>query len=632
MLFKSKIFKALLITICSSSSLICQNYNYDQNEADQLFEKKRFNAVWPYYHTKLKKDSLNSTLNYKLGACYLNSRSQKEKAIGYLKQAILKYDLSIQKQATAYKLLGDAFYQISNFDEAIIYYKKSNEAFKNSKNENIEDVSKAIEICKMSNELKELKELTTRLYEDKTQNKKNKKNLYTYNETGSSLKQPSSIILPSKKSTTTTNFSDKIYYEEIQDAEHFLFKKDPKKADTSDNIMETTIATSIDGQIILIYRDDEGDAILCTSYLNGNDWVKPEKLNKNLINKTWEPNDFISINGQELYFSTEREGGFGGKDIYRCQKLTTGEWDKAVNMGPNINTPYDEEAPYLYADGVTLFFSSNRNRKKQYFDNFSSTFSDSTGWSTPLNTGYPIFKTLDDSLLSSNYILENTNLKENYLATFINQKKMPITILKGTIIDKNGNIPSYIEITLSNNETGEILGLYHPDSKNGKYSFIIPNVKNQNITFEAEGYLFHTENIGLNQEQSIYKLNQLITLEPIAEGSKITLNNIFFNEGMPTFHRTSDIELNTLFKFLTNNPTIKVEIASYVNKKRDNEYIKLTEERIQSILNFLSEKGIHKTNIKSTIYKNKKKIKKITRSKSEENTRERFELKILPLK
>ena len=615
------LFHALLF--CFSLQSLAQELNLE--EAETLFLNKRFSGVLDYYRGLLKKDSLNSKLNYKIAVCYLNSRSQKEKSIRYFEKALIKNDLGKEKQSNIYKLLGDAYYSISDYDQAILHYEK----YKNSSSTGSHnDISKEIEMCKMANDLKDLKELTSKLTDSKSGGKRNKQNLYSYQETSLAKKQQSSISFPKKKSSSKNEINGNRFFEEIQDAGRYNFKRDLKKIDTTDNRMETTIATSVDGQIILIYRDDYGYGNLYSSSLHGNEWMAPVKLSRNIMNKNWEEDEFISTNGKELYFSSDREGGFGGKDIYKCLKLANDEWGKAINMGSRINTPFDEEAPYLLPDGSTLYFSSNRNRKKNYFDNFSSFYSDSAGWTIPVNVGYPLNKTSDGTYNDSISTISN---KANFIATFINPQDKPITILSGTIQDNTNIVPFYIEITIANNETSEIIGIYHPTSNNGRYSFIIPPGKNQNITYESEGYLFHSENINLSNAPSIYQLNKLIELESIRVGAKIKLNNLFFEEGSTSLSNTSEIELNNLIVFLKKNSSVKIEIAAYLNKAGYDGRKKQTEERLNSIINYLSDKGINKTNIQLKIYKTKK--NKIKSNAIEVETKvEQLELKILSLK
>ena len=300
-------------------------------------------------------------------------------------------------------------------------------------------------------------------------------------------------------------------------------------------------------------------------------------------------------------------------------------------MGPEINTSFDEEAPFIYPDDSTFYFSSNRNRAKEGFDNFISYLLANAGWSAPINVGYPLHKTITESIpLKIEGDKEITSKKENYTATFLNQKRSPINIIKGKIMGTDEKVPKYIEVTISNNETGEVGGIYHPDNKTEKYMCMLSSGKNNNITYEADGYLFHSENITVTDDYDFYKLQQTIKLEPVAIGSKIILNNIFFNDSKPTLSSASDFELNKLYNFLNQHSKLIVEISSKISKKSTSLDVKLANERIQSVINFLSEKGIDRKNIKYRVYKNlnKLKIKSDEKGKSK-NESANLELKIL---
>ena len=156
-------------------------------------------------------------------------------------------------------------------------------------------------------------------------------------------------------------------------------------------------------------------------------------------------------------------------------------------------------------------------------------------------------------------------------------------------------MPKIIEITVTDNETGELVGVYHSNSKTGEYLFILPSGKNYNITHESEGYLFQSVNMDVSQNKKYYFSENTIQLEPIAVGSKVVLNNIFFDFDKATLRNISNVELRKLFKLLTKNPGMVVEISGHTDSKGSEEYnVKLSEERAQSVVNYLIEKGINK--------------------------------------
>lgn len=605
--------------------------NLDSHEAEELFQKKYYTAVWKYYRDKLKEDSLNAEWNYKMGVCYLNSRSLKEKSIQYFIKAVNAGDSKAIPLISTYKLLADANYATGNYDNAIFYYEKVQALSKLNSTLLTEDVTREIEMCKMAKELQELKHITAKFIDQKNKIKKSK-NINEYDKIGYSISNNSQAF---KSNNLVLKHS--IYDDEYFEVENKMNEKKAKpltkiSLDSSQTKMETTVASSIDGQIILIYRDDNGEANLYTSVLNGNDWLEPEKLSKVVNNHSWEPDEFISPDGKTLYFASYHDGGYGGKDIYKCEKLPNGEWGKATNLGSTVNTAFDEEAPFVFPDGKTLYFSSNRNRPKGAFDNFSCSLSDTAGWTTPVNIGYPLHETVNQNLKGSNQH-DTSFRKENYLSTFISQKNTPITIIKGRVVnyDKGASPPS-TEITITNNETGMITGVYRPDIKTGKYTCIVPSGNNNNVTFEAKGYLFHSKNIDIPKDQGYFQLKQPVVLEPITEGSKTILKNIFFDKENKLFTSASQVELNRMYMFLKDNPTLLVELSGIAEKKSSEEDISLMEEKLNSICNFLYEKGIDKESIKQKVYKNSTKKKKSIKPTDTYINTDHIELKILAKK
>lgn len=599
----------------------------DKDDAQKLFEKKRYAAVWKYYRDITDKDSLNADLNYKMGVCYLNSRSQKDKAIRYFKRAT-GGDIGINGSTPAYKSLGDACYLTGDFDQAITNYEKYKKIILNDRSRSafeIEEISYKMELCAMAAELKELKESVDAFAAHQCNGKTKDKSSFLL---GNVQVQKSLASVDLIKPRSTARIKDRDLFES-----NTLVKPrfDPveRKKDDDTTLTETTVAASVDGQIILIYRNEKGEANFYTSFLNGNQWTVPEKADKLIDNKSWEPNEFVSADGNAMYFSSEREGGFGGKDIYKCVKMPNGEWSKAKNLGPEINSKFNEEAAFIHPDGVTLHFSSDRKRTNGYFDNFVATFSD-TGWTVPVPSGYPLHK----QVKTKEKVKENAAKiaeKDNYMVTFNGRKKVPITLIKRNIRTNRGNIPVYTEVIVSDNETGELCGVYHPDPATGKFLCIIPSEKNNNITYEADGYLFYSENINASKEASFYEVQKAVKLVPIEEDSKITLNNIFFEEGQSRLTGSSDLELNRLMNFFNSYPKVNVELSVTLDKKSLYDEIRVTEERLRSVKKYLADSGISEKRAETKVYFKQKKNKKKNKDEPDEISFGKVEMKILSI-
>jgi len=291
--------------------------------------------------------------------------------------------------------------------------------------------------------------------------------------------------------------------------------------DTTTYRNESTVATSEDGQIVLTYKDNKGSAELYISRLIGNKWTEPEKLDKPLNTKGWELNQFISADGNTLFFTSNRAGGFGGKDIYVSKKLSDGEWGKAMNLGSVINSPYDEEAPFIYSDGVTLFFSSNKYKQTCCFDNFSSTLS-IDGNLKPTKIGYPE-KTEADALFYATTMLQPDSIAGNndwYLATFIDINGIPFAVLKGKVEDINGKVVECVTITVTDNEKRKVAAIYNSNYKTGNYLFTLPTETNIAVNYEAEGYSVQSENINISNKNDYFELRKVIQLLPVIAEEK----------------------------------------------------------------------------------------------------------------
>ena len=263
-----------------------------------------------------------------------------------------------------------------------------------------------------------------------------------------------------------------------------------------------------------------------------------------------------------------------------------------------------EHGPFIHPNGVTLSFSSNGHNTMGGFDIFTSLLSDDGTWSEPINVGYPI-NTTDDDIF---YVISPDGLKayftsfregglgekDNYMATFLDRKEIPLTLMTGVVNDESGKAAKKVEITVTDNETGQVVGIYHTNSKTGKFLFILTPGKNYNITYQAQGHLFYSENREISKVSSYYEINTAISLDPIVVGSKIVLNNIFFDFDKSTLRTLSNVELRNLVLLLKSNPNMKVEISGHTDSKGSADYNqKLSEERAQAVVTRLAENGIN---------------------------------------
>ena len=168
---------------------------------------------------------------------------------------------------------------------------------------------------------------------------------------------------------------------------------------------DATVSLSPDGQTMILYKDDNmGNGSINVSYLRGTKWTRPifiDSSNSGVVNATgWQPSACLTPDGQTLYFVSNRAGGLGGSDIYKVALQDNGKWGAPVNLGPNINTKYDEDAPFIHADDSTMFFSSKGHNTMGGFDVFSAKLDNQGNWGNVHNLGYPV-NTPDDDIYFS---------------------------------------------------------------------------------------------------------------------------------------------------------------------------------------------------------------------------------------
>ncbi|MBK6984115.1 MAG: PD40 domain-containing protein [Bacteroidetes bacterium] len=310
------------------------------------------------------------------------------------------------------------------------------------------------------------------------------------------------------------------------------------------NSHDGAIALSADGFYLFVYRDsgdDHGDIYISNS-LSG-EWSIPQKLKGEVNSYSWEGSCSMTANGKYLYFSSERGGGFGGKDIYRATLLPDSTWGNVVNLGDSINTALDDDAPFIHPDGVTLFYSSKGKNSMGGYDIFQSrlNWKDST-FSKPINLGYPINTTDDDIyyVLSANgdrgYYASGKSggegLKDIYTVYpgYVG-KKPSIYIVKGKIMAEGMPIAAsvLVEIVDQNNKK---LGEFGSSSATGNYLVSLPSGGMFKLTYKYKSYPYKTLDInttsleGYDEKLFDINFNFADTLKPVSVAAPIIKDTV----------------------------------------------------------------------------------------------------------
>lgn len=352
-----------------------------------------------------------------------------------------------------------------------------------------------------------------------------------------------------------------------------------------------------------------GRCDIYVSHKEGNSWGQPFNLGAPVNTIYWESQPAISPDGNTLYFVSNRPGGIGGYDIWKTQLNEEGEWSLPLNLGPEINTPYDENTPFLHADGKTLYFSSDGWPGMGNKDIFLSRIDSSGHWSNPLNMGYPINSFNEETGLivspDGTEAFFSTNLKDGYGDMDIYQFKLPedkkpmaITYLKGIVRDKETRdfLEARVQVVNLNNKKTAYND--YTSKENGDFLAVMPIGADYAFNVSADGYLFYSENYELKSANGNKPFLLEIDLERLKVGTNMILKNIFFNTNEYALLPPSVTELATLKDLLKNNPNIHIEVQGHTdNVGNDLQNEKLSVNRAKAVYDHLIESKIDATRL-----------------------------------
>lgn len=313
----------------------------------------------------------------------------------------------------------------------------------------------------------------------------------------------SMLFFTSRRENSTGGKKDPYgkYFEDV----YISYRKENKwqepiqlPSNINDHTHNAGVGLSPEGNILILYKTDKtlqaGD--LYWSEQGKNLWSDPAIYPKNINTPFVESSASYTPDGNTLYFSSDAPGGLGGKDLYKCTKLPNGDWSLASNLGPNINTPWDDDAPFIHPNGHSLYFSSKGHNTMGEYDIFQSEWLDSLGWSSPENMGYPINSTMDDI-----FFTVSANGKSGYFSSIrkegvgdqdiyeVELIKDPLPIIYGKIVSAKDTMSTIkASITLEHPQTQQIYGAYKSNAKTGNFILIAHEEEPYKLIIQAPGY------------------------------------------------------------------------------------------------------------------------------------------------
>ena len=414
------------------------------------------------------------------------------------------------------------------------------------------------------------------------------------------------------------------------------------------NYNEGAQCISPDGNYLFFTGCNRPDGLgRCDIYISrweGSGWSRPFNIGAPINTPGWESQPSVSADGRTLYFVSTRNGGYGGYDIWKSDLNKDGNWDAPVNLGPEINTSYDEQSPFIHTDDESLYFSSNGWPGLGNKDLFISrkVFQDEIqiGWKKPQNLGYPINTFGEESGLSisSNGKLAffSTNQKGGFGGLDIYSFELPenmrpnlVTYVKGLVFDINTKEILDAKIEIINLKDGKAIFDDITDPETGEFLATMMAGKSFGLNVSKDGYLFYSQNFTPDLNSINKPLIIEIPLKKIEIGGLVILNNIFFESGKFNLLPESKIELQQLIRFMRDNPTVSIEIGGHTDDIGDEKSnIELSENRARTVFEYLLSNQIKSNQISYKGYGEELPINDNTTEENRKNNR-RTEFKII---
>jgi outer membrane protein OmpA-like peptidoglycan-associated protein/tetratricopeptide (TPR) repeat protein len=420
-------------------------------------------------------------------------------------------------------------------------------------------------------------------------------------------------------------------------------------ADYLSNVINTTQynegaqSISQDGKYLFFTGCNRPDGLgRCDIYISqkrGDGWGKPFSLSAPLNTPGWEAQPSISANGRTMYFVSNRKGGYGGYDIWKST-LTEKGWGMPENMGPEINTQFDEQSPFIHPDDSTFYFCSNGWPGLGNKDLFVSRLGTDGKWKKPENLGYPINSSGDENGLTLTANGEYAFFASNNLKGFggydiytfqlpVNLRPNMVTYVKGRILDGKTNKPLESAIEIIDLQNNVPVYQDYSSEDQGEFLATIASGKNYALNISKEGYLFYSDNFSLIGHNAKNAFNISVSLSPIEVGGKVILKNIFFDTNKFDLKAESKAELQKIIEFLTLNPAVHIEISGYTDDIGNDQVNQLlSENRAKSVYSYLTTNGINASRL---VYKGYGKTEPIAPNTNDENRSKnrRTEFKII---
>lgn len=522
-----------------ASTLQAQTFKQEFTEANILNDDGLYSLAIRIYERMLKDDPNNANLHYKAGRAHLSMGVNKAKALPHLIDAVAgienfydPFDPSIESAPVeALYYLAHTYHLLYALDSADKYF----DVFLSRASKRHYLKPEAVRAKEMVANSRELIQDTLNVRIVNLGKPINTQ--YSEYSPIIGFDENSIFFTSRRRREDDSNLGDidvttGLHYEDI----YASFKNlngqwmEPEliNINTSDR-RSSVVSMSTNGAKLYIYKSEEDDGnIYLSEFEIGTGWSEPTLIGSDVNSEANEFYANIAYHENILYFTSDRKGGIGGKDIYYVRRLPDGTWGEAKNIGKPVNTPYDEDVPYFHPDDRTMFFASNGHKSMGGYDIFYAQLGEDSLWEEPVNIGYPINSTDDDhSYIASpdgerGYYASKSHgsigMTDIYLVEYMSEEDQPdldlsaFAVLKGWVITEDEYIPEDFKVVMRDKDTKKFIGEAKPVIKNGSFVFIVRSDAAYEIEYSLGNEILFNEDIVVEPGTKYQEFNREIFL------------------------------------------------------------------------------------------------------------------------
>ncbi|UYZ64345.1 OmpA family protein [Hymenobacter weizhouensis] len=613
---------AFALTAAVAQPALAQSTRKQLKTANKFFNEENYRASIPFYEQVLAKEPNNAQALFRAGIAYMSF--DKEKASDYIYKA-QRLKKNVAKDVEYW--LGRVDHLNYNFDEAIGHFQAYNATLK-SKDSRKRELAQLIQHSKNAkvqfNSPKDIfvnnlgPTINTQWSEHSPVISADDKILLFTSRSDNMNNVPVAEDMKGKEKGKGAIAADGQYYENIYEA---------KRVDEQNWEKPRSLSTVLNGKghdasiqvfdndtKMLLYRQDENGDIFY-SEKSGGDWTNPKKLNGNINSKAFESDAFITPDGLTIYFSTGKYSEDGTLDIYSATRQPGGDWGPAKSIGGAINTPYDDDSPYLSKDGKTLYFASRGHNTMGGYDIFKSEY-DSVGrkWGRPENMGYPINTPDDDTYYRlspdgsyaylSSYRIGGYGEKDIYTINYIKN-----AIIRGKVYSQRDStvIPG-VELVFSGTQADKTALSYRDVTKpeTGDYQVSVLSGRTYQVAVSKDGKNIETQEFAVpisTNDSTVVEKNFYVPYVDTTSAALFAFKKIYFDTDKYKLRPESITELNNISGILKANPGINISIEGHCDSRNTDEYnMVLGQNRANAAFNFLKKSGIAETRMATVSY------------------------------